>query len=274
MRAAVLGSPVAHSLSPVLHRAAYAHLELDWTYEAIECDAAGLPAFVAGMTGEWAGLSLTMPLKTAVLGLLDEADEATRLAGAANTLLLRHGRRLGANTDVPGMVAALAERGVAGGGSSRAAVLGAGATARSAVVSLAAAGYPDVDVVARRPDEAAELVATAAAVGVRVRLHPWDGAAALLGADLVVSTVPKGAADALAGHVPPRPGSLFDVVYDPWPTPLASGWAAAGGLVLGGLDLLVHQAAGQVRLMTGCTAGVDELVAVLRPAGLAALSAR
>ncbi|MFI5099653.1 MAG: shikimate dehydrogenase, partial [Actinomycetes bacterium] len=141
MRAAVLGSPVAHSLSPVLHRAAYAYLGLDWTYEAVECDEAGLAGFVAGLTAQWAGLSLTMPLKTAVLGLLDETDEPIRLARAANTLLLRDGRRVGANTDVPGMVAALAELGVGGGGAGRATVLGAGATARSALVSLAAAGY-------------------------------------------------------------------------------------------------------------------------------------
>jgi shikimate dehydrogenase len=277
MRAAVLGSPVAHSLSPVLHRAAYAYLHLDWTYDAVECDEAALAGFVAGLSGDWAGLSLTMPLKTAVLGLLDEADEPTRLAGAANTLLLREGRRVGANTDVPGMVAALAERGVVGGGSGRATVLGAGATARSAVVSLAEAGYVRADVVARRPAVAADVVATGAAVGVQVRVHDWPGAAGLLRndpADLVVCTVPRGAADALAAAVPPRPSPLFDVLYDPWPTPLAAAWEAAGGLVVGGLDLLVHQAVGQVRLMTGCAAGADELVAVLRPAGRGALAAR
>ncbi len=280
MRAAVLGSPVAHSLSPVLHRAAYAYLGLDWTYEAVECDVAGLPDFVARLTSQWAGLSLTMPLKTAVLGLLDESDEPTRLAAAANTLLLRDGRRVGANTDVPGMVAALAERGVGGGGSGRATVLGAGATARSALVSLAAAGFSSADVLARRPGAAGDLVATGVKVGVQVRVHDWSGAAGLLGdgpagpADLVVSTVPRGAADVLTAAVPGRPGLLFDVLYDPWPTPLAAAWAAAGGVVVGGLDLLVHQAVGQVRLMTRCAAGADELVAVLRPAGRAALAAR
>jgi shikimate dehydrogenase len=274
MRAAVLGSPVAHSLSPALHRAAYAFLHLDWSYDAIECDEAGLAELVTGLSQEWVGLSLTMPLKTAVLALLDEADEPTRLAGAANTLLLGGGRRSGANTDVPGMIAALAEHGISGGGSGRATVLGAGATARSAVVSLAAAGYASVDVVARRPAAAGDVVTTGSAVGTDVQVHGWEAGGLLLRADLVVSTVPRGAADGVVAAVPGRAGALFDVLYDPWPTPLAAAWQAAGGLVVGGLDLLVHQAAEQVRLMTGCAAGVDELVAVMRPAGRAALSAR
>src|SRR5438874_13146920 len=141
MRAAVLGSPIAHSLSPVLHRAAYALLGLDWTYEAVECTADRLAAFVDGLDGQWAGLSLTMPLKTAVLPLLDTADSTVARAGAANTLVLREGRRDGANTDVPGLVAALSERDAA---ASHAAVLGGGATARSAVVSRAEIGRAHV----------------------------------------------------------------------------------------------------------------------------------
>ena len=278
MRAAVLGSPIAHSLSPALHRAAYALIGLDWTYEAVECDAAALPGFVAALTPQWAGLSLTRPCKVAVVDLLDEFDEWTRLTGAANTLVLRDGRRLGANTDVSGLVGALAEAGVHRGGAARATVLGAGATARSAVVSLAAAGYPGVDVAARRPQATAELAATADAVGIDVRVHPWTAAASLLGADLVVCTVPMGAADELAATLgpggPQALQTLFDVVYDPWPTVLATAWAARGGRVLSGLDLLVHQAVGQVQLMTGCSVQPGQLVAVMRAAGMAALSAR
>jgi shikimate dehydrogenase len=266
MRAAVLGSPVAHSLSPVLHRAAYAHLGLDWQYDAIECDVAGLPAFVASLTPQWAGLSLTMPLKAAVLSLADEVDAVSRAAGAANTLVLRAGRRLAANTDVPGMVAALAEHGVHPSTAGSVAVLGAGATARSAVVSLAAAGWTAADVAARRPEAAGDLVAAGAGVGVAVRVVAWATAADVLGHGLVVSTVPAGAADALAASVPAEPGALFDVLYHPWPTPLAAAWSAAGGRVVGGLDLLVHQAAGQVRLMTGTPASEPDLVEVMRAA--------
>ena len=273
MKAAVLGSPVAHSLSPVLHRAAYAHLRLDWTYDALECREPDLAALVAGLGREWAGLSLTMPLKAAVLPLLDAADEATGLAGAANTLLLREGRRVGANTDVPGMVAALAERGVPSpdGVRGRALVVGAGATARSALVALALAGYHAVDLVARRPEATSGLARVAEQVGTEIVVHPWPAGGALLGAAVVVATVPAGAADLLAGQVPGSPGTLFDVVYSPWPTPLAAAWSAAGGLVVGGLDLLVHQAVGQVLLMTGCAVAADELVAVMRHAAAAAL---
>ena len=274
MRAAVLGSPVAHSLSPVLHRAAYAHLGLRWRYDAIECEATQLAAFVASLSAEWAGLSLTMPLKTAVLPLADSVDDAAAAAGAANTLVLRDGRRDAANTDVPGMVAALAEHGVGPGSAGTVALLGAGATARSAVVSLARAGWTAVDVAARRPEAAGDLVGTGDAVGAEVRVGRWPEAAELLAYDLVVSAVPAGAADALAGAVPTGPGVLFDVLYDPWPTPLAAAWSAAGGHVVGGLELLVQQAAEQVRLLTGTDASAADLVAVMRPAGLAALAAR
>jgi shikimate dehydrogenase len=274
MRAAVLGSPVAHSLSPALHRAAYAHLGLRWRYDAIECEERDLAGFVASLGPEWAGLSLTMPLKSAALALADEVDAVALATGAANTLLLRGGAWAAANTDVPGMVAALRERDASPSTAPTAALLGAGATARSAVVSLAAAGWSVVDVAARRPEAAADLVGTGAAAGVQVRVGGWDAARGLLAHDLVVSTVPVGAADGLAGAVPAGPGILFDVLYHPWPTPLARAWAAAGGTVVGGLDLLVHQAAGQVRLMTGCEVPAEALVAVMRPAGLAALAAR
>jgi shikimate dehydrogenase len=271
MRAAVLGSPVAHSLSPVLHRAAYELLGLDdWTYDAVECTEAELPAFVAGLGPEWAGLSLTMPLKAAVLPLLDGAEPTVARAAAANTVVLRDGRREGANTDVPGLVAALAERGWRGSGS-RATVLGAGATARSTLVSLADAGVRSVDLAARRPEAADAVRAVAEREGVGLRVHGWGAVPDLLDAPLVVSTVPAGGADALAASVPPAPATLLDVVYAPWPTPLADAWGAAGGTVVGGLDLLVHQAALQVRLMTGCAATVGDLLPVLRRAGLAAL---
>jgi len=274
MRAAVLGSPVAHSLSPVLHRAAYAHLGLRWRYDAIECDVEQLAGFVAALTPDWGGLSLTMPLKSAVLPLADEIDESSRAAGAANTLVLRGGRRAAANTDVPGMVAALAQDDVAVATMRSVALVGAGATARSAVVSLAMAGCTSVDVAARRLAAADDLVTTAARVGVDVRLRDWADVTHLLRSDLVVSTVPAGVTDLFAALVPAQPGVLFDVLYDPWPTPLAAAWVGAGGRVVGGLDLLVHQAAGQVRLMTGSEEREPELAAVMRTAGQAALASR
>lgn len=276
MRAAVLGSPIAHSLSPALHRAAYAHLGLDWQYEARECDQAGLPALLGGLGPEWAGLSLTMPLKEAVLALLDEVDPVALQSSAANTVVLRRGRRLGFNTDVPGMVAALAERGVAPRGP--AAVLGGGATARSAVLSLAQAGWTDVTVYSRRTSAtqwlASALPPDLVLAGARLAACDLGQVGAAMRSDLVVSTLPRGVTDAFAEQVLGAPGTLFDVLYDPWPTGLARAWAARGGAVISGLDLLVHQAALQVVLMTGTTAPLHELVAVMRAAGEAAAGAR
>ncbi|MBI1377152.1 MAG: shikimate dehydrogenase [Frankiales bacterium] len=266
-RAAVLGHPIAHSLSPVLHLAAYGELGLDWTYERVDVTEEALPAFVAGLGPEWAGLSLTMPLKHAVLPLLDSYDDVVAATGAANTVLLGEGGRRGANTDVEGVVAVLDEL-AAGRGD--AVVLGGGATARSTVAALARRGTARVTAYARRPGAADDLRATAEAVGVALEVRPWDQAGSGLNAGVVVSTVPRGVADALSGAVPARAGTLLDVVYDPWPTPLAGAWAAAGGAVGSGLDLLLHQAVAQVRLMTGRT----PTVAVLRAALEAAAAAR
>lgn len=266
-RCGVAGSPIAHSLSPVLHRAGYAHLGLDWEFAAYDVDEAALPAFVAALAPPWRGLALTMPLKQAVMPLLDAASEVARRVGAANTLLLEpDGRRVGDNTDVPGITAALTERGVAG--FREAAVLGGGATARSAVAALAGL-VEQVVVYVRSPQRAAEITKVAAHFGVRVDLRPWDDVEEALAVPLVIATTPAGVLDPFAASVH-RPGVLFDVVYDPWPTPLAVRWVAAGGKVIGGLDLLVHQAALQFRLMTGREVPVE----VLRSAGEAALAAR
>jgi shikimate dehydrogenase len=268
-RAAVLGSPVAHSLSPVLHRAAYDHLGLTgWSYDAYDVDEAGLAGFLSGLDRSWAGLSLTMPLKAAVLPLLDGASPLVETSGAANTVLLRDGRRVGENTDVPGMVAALAAREVTS--VADAVVLGGGATARSAVLALASV-TGSVRAYVRDPARRPALEAAAAAAGVALEVEAWARAADGLAAPLVVSTTPAGATDLLVPSVPPTVGTLFDVLYDPWPTPLAAAWTARAGTVVDGLDLLVHQAVLQVSLMTGVEVDRDELAAVLRAAGERAL---
>jgi shikimate dehydrogenase len=261
MRAAVLGSPIAHSLSPALHRAAYAALGLDWQYDGIEVVAGGLAAFVRTLGPEWAGLSLTMPLKQEVLPLLHERSRLVEITGAANTVVLRDGELHGSNTDVAGMVAALQEAGV--DRVDRAAVIGAGATAASAVVALHDLGCHQVRVLARSTQRAQALGPVAAAVGVELRfgdLHPleledrWP--------QLVISTVPAGALhdwpNDPSGEVP-----LLDVVYAPWPTPLASAYLAAGATVVGGADMLLHQAAAQVHLMTGRPAPLEAMRAAL-----------
>ncbi|MDX3354220.1 shikimate dehydrogenase [Streptomyces sp. ME01-24h] len=269
-RAAVLGSPIAHSLSPVLHRAAYAELGLTgWTYDRFEVDEAALPGFLANLPGggRWAGLSLTMPLKRVVIPLLDEVSDTASAVEAVNTVVLTEdGRRLGDNTDIPGMAAALRERGVARVGS--AAVLGAGATASSALAALAQICDGEVTAYVRGETRGGEMRQWGERLGVSVRTAAWEDAAEALAAPLVISTTPAGTADALAAAVPERPGTLFDVLYDPWPTALASAWAGRGGAVVGGLDLLVHQAVLQVELMTGRKPAP---LAAMRAAGEAAL---
>ncbi|EGG45722.1 MULTISPECIES: shikimate dehydrogenase [Streptomyces] len=270
-RAAVLGSPIAHSLSPVLHRAAYAELGLTgWSYDRFEVDEAGLPGFLEELGGEWAGLSLTMPLKRAVIPLLDGISETAASVEAVNTVVFTEdGRRHGDNTDIPGMVAALRERGIEQVES--AAILGAGATASSALAALARVCTGEVLAHVRSEARAAEMREWGARLGVPVTVRDWERAGEALGAPLVIATTPAGATDALAGAVPERPGTLFDVLYEPWPTALAARWSAGGGAVLGGLDLLVHQAVLQVERMTGVPAAPLE---AMRKAGEQALGAR
>lgn len=255
----MLGHPIAHSLSPRLHRAAYAALGLDWTYDAVDCGEAELPAFLDGLGPDWAGLSLTMPLKSAVLPLLDEVSDLARDVAAANTVLLRGGRRIGDNTDVHGIAAALTGAGVTR--VERAVVLGGGATARSALAALQRLGCTTPVLVVR--SDPAQALAAAERLGVSPSVTV-SAPEALAGCDLLISTLPAGAADRFAPYVQKIP-ALLDVVYDPWPTALA---AACGGVVVSGLSMLLHQAARQVELITGLDAPVrvmEEALPALKP---------
>ncbi len=270
-RAAVLGSPIAHSLSPVLHRAAYDAAGLTgWSYDSFDVDEAALPGFLDKLGPEWAGLSLTMPLKRAVIPLLDEISDTAASVDAVNTLVFTEdGRRLGDNTDIPGMVAALREHGIEQVDS--AAVLGAGATASSALAALARICTGEVVAYVRSEARAAEMRQWGERLDVDVRTADWADAAEALRAPLVIATTPAGTTDALAAAVPERPATLFDVLYDPWPTELAARWSMFGGAVVSGLDLLVHQAVLQFERMTGRTPGPLE---AMRHAGELALAAR
>jgi len=270
MKAAVLGSPIAHSLSPALHRAAYAELGLDdWTYEVVECGEAALAAFVTSRGPDWAGLSLTMPLKRTVLPLLDHVDPLAAAAGGANTVVFRPDGRYGYNTDVPGIVDALTEAGA--GAPDSVTILGAGATACSALAALADLGAAAADVVVRDPARATDLLAAAARLGVPVRLLPLTALPDVTG--LLISTVPAGAADGYAERIRETgraPAAVLDAVYAPWPTALAQAASAAGAVVASGFALLLHQAAGQVELMTGKPAPLE----AMRAAGEAELAGR
>ncbi len=269
-RAAVLGHPVAHSLSPVLHRAANEALGLDgWRYDAVDVTEDALAGFLDGLDASWAGLSLTMPLKQTVIGLLDHVEPLAGVVGSVNTVLPQgagRGRTLtGANTDVYGLVAALAEAGVTGDVRS-AAVVGAGATAASTLAALAQLGCPTPRVYVRSAARAGGLLRAAHRMGVEPRLCRLEDAAdEVARVDVVVSTLPAHAADGLAAALPDTvAGVLLDVCYDPRPTALSAAWAVGGGAVVGGERMLLHQAVEQVRLMTGRPAPVDAMDAALR----------
>lgn len=258
-RAAVLGSPVSHSLSPALHRAGYAAVGLTgWRYDPIECDAEALPGLVARSGPEWAGFSVTMPGKAAAAAVADLRSPRVAALGVANTLVRRDGGWFADNTDVDGLIGALR---AAGAPAPRSAlILGGGGTAASAIAALAELGTTDVVIAGRRPQSTAGAVQLAGMLGVPIRAIGWDlgpiGAAADA-ADLVVSTVPAGAADALAERLRAVP-TLFDVIYHPWPTRLAAS-GVPGRVTVTGLDMLLHQAFRQFELMTGVPAPVQAM---------------
>jgi len=265
-RAAVLGKPITHSLSPVLHTAGYAAAGLTgWEYTAVECSESELAGFVAGLGPEWAGLSLTMPLKEVALRVAALVSPLARALGAANTLVPGPQGWYADNTDAPGMVDALRAAGTPDGVS--VAVLGGGGTARAVLAAARELGAPGVTVYVRRPAAADELRPVAAALGVPLAVAPWTLASRACGGDdLVVSTVPKGAADHLAEADWKPGGVLFDVVYDPWPTPLAAAAARAGCRVVSGLDLLLTQGAHQFTMYTGVPAPLDAMRHALQAA--------
>jgi shikimate dehydrogenase len=271
-RAAVCGKPIGHSLSPVIHTAGFAAAGLlNWTYTAIECASSELPALVGGLGPEWVGLSLTMPLKEVALSVASSASPAASAVGAANTLVRRpDGAWFADNTDIPGMVRVLHDAGVADRPSVT--VLGGGGTARAALAAAAQLGASTVTVVTRRVEARAELASVASALHLSIAGLDWGDAPAAFAADVVISTVPKGAADPLAAAATWRPGTvLFDAIYDPWPTPLADAASANGVAVVSGLDLLLAQALGQFEQFTGIRPAPE---AAMRSALLAAAAVR
>jgi len=249
-RCAVLGSPIAHSLSPAMHRAAYAELGLDWRYDAFEVLEDELPAFVASLGEDVRGLSLTMPLKRIALDLVDTVDPVAELIGAANTMLFEpDGSRSAHNTDVPGLVNAFAEQGITA--AETAVVVGGGATAASTLAALRGMKITEVTVVVRDVSKANRLLDLASELGLRTSVADFSQVEQIGGFDLCVSTLPGGAVDPWAEHFAAVAPVVFDVAYHPWPTRLAIAAHRIGTELLNGLDLLVHQATLQVEMMTG-----------------------
>jgi shikimate dehydrogenase len=256
VRAAVLGRPVSHSLSPVLHRAAYAALGLDdWTYDALDIGADDLPVLLAGLGEEWRGFSVTMPCKQAAVAVAQVVEPLPRLLGAANTLVRTDVGWRAENTDVTGVGMALQLAGVERVG--HAALIGAGGTATAAAVALSSLGAQHVDVVVRDPARAEDVLRVLHVLGVSSSVHRL--AEAELEAPLVVSTVPLDGQPAVLSLDWRAEHTVLDVLYAPWPTPLARRVSEAGGTVVGGLEVLFWQATVQVELMTGRPAPIEAM---------------
>jgi shikimate dehydrogenase len=246
-RLEVWGDPIAHSRSPQLHAAAYEVLGFDWTYGRRRVDMASFGGELAALDDSWRGLSLTMPLKGVAFAAASSLDRRAELTGAVNTLLLDSGGPRGFNTDVGGIVRALADDGVAE--IARARIVGAGATATSALAALSELGAHEVEVVARRPEAAAPLADLGRRLGMTVETTPF-AASVHEDVPLTIATlpgdapVPDAAADALARSG----GLLLDVVYGHWPTALSAAWERTGGTARSGLGMLLHQALLQIRI--------------------------
>lgn len=271
LRAGVVGSPISHSLSPVLHRAAYAALGLaGWRYDAVEVPAGALAEHVASLGPEWVGLSVTMPGKEEALALSAVASEHARLTGAANTLMRRPDGWHADNTDVHGLAMALTEAGLQS--PQRVTIVGGGATARSAVVAVRRLGASRVGLVVRdrpRPD----TLTLAGQLGLDPEVRTLDAGPVVLDSslhDAVISTLPGGAPAPQLSLGPPGSTApvVLDVTYAPWPSPLATAVRALGPgapPVASGLGMLLHQAARQVHLITGHDGPVEAMRDALGP---------
>jgi shikimate dehydrogenase len=273
LRAAVLGHPIGHSKSPALHLAAYARLGADIGYSAIDVTEESLPAFMDSVRAEagWRGLSVTMPLKKAMVSEVDEVRGVARVLGVINTVVFEGAgeaaRRIGYNTDVAGIVNALRNAGASDAPAG--VILGGGGTAAAAVAALQELGAVSVDLYVRNTARAEEAKAAAAGLGMDITVHAFEGAVeALSGAGVVISTLPPRAADGMAAELEAlgrrTDGVLLDVAYDPWPSRIAAAWHAGGGTVVPGLEMLLYQAVEQVRHFTGLAeAGSADVIDVM-----------
>ncbi|WP_411734046.1 shikimate dehydrogenase family protein [Paeniglutamicibacter sp.] len=273
-RAAVLGHPIGHSRSPLLHSTAYRALGVDIAYTAIDMLPEEAASFAARLRTEpgWVGVSVTMPLKAALIPHLDVLSERVQRLGALNTVVVEHlagsVRLTGHNTDVDGIVRALdevlpARRAGAAPRERRAAILGAGNTALAALEACALLGYTHVDLVVRNRQRAAAALGLARTLGLAGSTVDLAQATDRLAQyEAVISTLPAHAADAMVAtlgldRAPARPGILapgavlLDVAYDPWPSAIATAWEAAGGTVVSGMSMLVHQGVEQVKYFSG-----------------------
>ncbi len=266
IRAAVLGSPISHSLSPTLHNAAYKILGIDGQYSAIEMTPERLGEFISSCDNSWTGFSLTMPLKETVIGIAQEVDPLAVQIDGANTLVRTAQGWRASTTDVNGFQSSLRAHEAAYERSCL--IIGSGATARAAVAALDGAGRT-IYVLHRNSRRSAGIIKAAPLSDVQ--FLDWD--APLPTAQVTINTTPAGVADHLVERLPQRPaGVYFESLYNPWPTLMLDTWKNRGGQTIDGLDLLVHQGIDQIALMTGETIDREKFAPLLRNVGLLALN--
>ncbi|MSO42779.1 MAG: shikimate dehydrogenase [Candidatus Planktophila sp.] len=267
IKAAVLGSPIAHSLSPLLHTIAYAELGIEGDYTRVEIKSGELGAFLARCDDSWNGFSLTMPLKEEVLGFTKEVSDLAIRIRSANTLVKRQGEWSAITTDVSGFTHALAAHGIDACGDVL--IIGGGATARAA--AAACDGMATRITVMNRSLSRIEAISNTIEIS-DLDFIAWDDATIFESVDLIISTTPEGASDALTASFPSHPTAVFfDVVYKPWPTAALATWSQRGGQIIDGLDLLIHQGIDQVALFSGVRFDRAPMAALMRRHALKAL---
>lgn len=267
IRAAVLGSPISHSLSPLLHQRAYEILGAQGTYEAIDVAAGELSNFLKDKDSGWTGFSLTMPLKEEVLAIATVIDPVAQLISSANTLFRKDNLWCASSTDITGFGFALNSQGFTKAKS--ATILGAGATAR-AVVGALDGRIEEISIISRNVgrEEAIRKCATKSSI----TFLPWEYTTPIAHSDLVVNTTPLYGADLFADYLPTKISALFfEVLYRPWPTVLHSRWRENGGETMDGIDLLVHQAIEQIALFSGKRVDRASMAQELRKVAVATL---
>ena len=243
IRAAVLGSPISHSLSPTLHRSAYRKLGIDGEYTSFEVREDELADFISGCDESWTGFSLTMPLKEQVLEIATQVDSHASRIHSANTLIRRGRDWYATSTDRTGFISLLNSHKL--NSAMNILILGAGGTARAA---LGALDRSDRTITIMRRTRARDLTLTSALESSALVLEPWE-IKDVSTFDLVINTVPTGASAEIVrgGELPP----LVDVIYHPWPSPLAHIWKERQERIISGIELLIWQGIDQVELMTG-----------------------
>ena len=265
IKAAVLGSPISHSLSPLLHRCAYAQLGVEASYEAIEVKAHGLDQFINESDDSWTGFSLTMPLKEEVIVYADHVDDLAKRINSANTLSKVEGEWHATSTDVIGFTNALAMHSIETKG--HIVILGAGATARAAAAACDSSAS-HITIINRSLSRVQAM--SDAVIESELSFLSWDDLSVLSEADLVISTAPAGVTDSMA--IPAKTSApYFEALYKPWPTQASALWQSRGGIVIDGLDLLIHQAIAQIGIFSGIEFDVADMYSKLRAVGLAAL---